>query len=107
MYFLARGEDGIAQGYGLVEIFMGPDDTFAVGGGIVEVVSLVVDESARGQGVGGELMRAVEDLARQLGAEVLRVAVMAGNASAEAFYAADGFAVGEHVLYRPVREAPG
>ena len=104
-YFVARDGTGHSIGYGLVDHALGRDDTFDVGGGIVEVVTLVVDATARGAGVGEALMVAMEAFADAIGADLLKVAVMAGNGSADAFYAANGFVPGEHVLYRPVRRS--
>jgi ribosomal protein S18 acetylase RimI-like enzyme len=101
-YFVARNEETAAVGYGLVDIVKGPDDTFAVKNGIAEIVSLVVDEDSRGTGVGRALMAAMEHFAGDAGADLLKVAVMSGNRSAEGFYAGLGFVPGEQVLYRPV-----
>ena len=99
-YFVARDRAGAAIGYGLVEITLGPDDTFEVGGGTVEIVSLVVDEAARDQGVGGKLIEVIRGFAGGLGAGALKVAVMSGNRGAETFYTARGFVPGEQVLFR-------
>jgi GNAT superfamily N-acetyltransferase len=101
-YFVARDESATPIGYGLAAVTLGADDTFEVHGGIVEIVSLVVDEAARGQGVGRQLMGAMERLADEYGADLLKVAVMSGNRSAESFYSTLGFVAGEQVLYRPV-----
>ena len=105
-YFVARDQAGLAIGYGLVELALGRDDTFDVRSGIAEVVSLVVDEAARGNGVGQALMAAIEAFANAVGADLLKVAVMAGNRSAYSFYATNGFLPGEHVLYRPCGDGP-
>lgn len=101
-YFVAWNEAPTPVGYGLVDVLLGADDTFAVTGGIVEVVSLVVDDEWRGNGVGRQLLAAIEHFARDVGADLLKVAVMSGNRSATDFYAGLGFVADEQILYRPV-----
>jgi len=98
-YIVARNDDGPA-GYAMVSLALGPDDTFAARGGIAEVVTLVVARRHRGSGVGRALLGAAEALATGRGADVVRIAVMAGNARAEGFYESQGYAVAEHLLYR-------
>ena len=66
------------------------------------MVSLVVAEQARGEGVGRQLMAAAEDLAAKHGCDTIRVAVMAGNDRASAFYASLGYSPAEHVLLRTI-----
>jgi len=56
------------------------------------VAELFVREEARGRGVGKALMREAERIATGRGVGRLMVEVLAGNASAEAFYARCGFA---------------
>jgi ribosomal protein S18 acetylase RimI-like enzyme len=102
-YFIARNGSGAAAGYGLLSITSGSDDTFVVRRGIAEIMSLVVHEAYRGRGIGQQLMIAMESHADGMGADVLKVAVMSGNRSAEKFYADLGLMPGEQVLYRPVR----
>jgi ribosomal protein S18 acetylase RimI-like enzyme len=101
-YFLARRPGGPAIGYALVQIVLGRDDTFEVTGGICELVSLVVIPEERGSGVGRALMEAARALALENGVDTMKVAVMAGNDSAQDFYESWGFRLGEHVLYKPL-----
>jgi ribosomal protein S18 acetylase RimI-like enzyme len=83
----------------MVTLESGPDDTFAVEGGIAEVVSLVVARDRRSAGVGRALLRAAEGIARDHGFDTIKIAVMAGNAGAQAFYEASGYSIAEYVLY--------
>jgi ribosomal protein S18 acetylase RimI-like enzyme len=99
VYLVAR-EDGAAVGYAVVQVEPGQDDTFDVGGGVGEVVSLVVADRLRGQGIGRMLWAAAEAHARRSGAGAMKVAVMAGNDQALAFYRAEAMELGELVLYR-------
>lgn len=55
------------------------------------VSDLVVRATHRGRGIGRDLLRAAESRARAAGARSLRLSVKAGNASARALYAAEGF----------------
>jgi GNAT superfamily N-acetyltransferase len=98
-YLIAHDHDH-AVAYAFLHIVAGLDDTFEVKNGIVEIVSLVVDQHARGQGVGTSLLHAIEALATTRGIDTLKVAVMAGNDRALAFYRAGAFARGEEILYR-------
>lgn len=59
--------------------------------GVVELISMWVSGDARGRGVGDRLIGAVEEWAVGRGAEVLRLAVMSGNAPATALYRRHGF----------------
>lgn len=59
--------------------------------GVVELISMWVSPTARGRGVGDQLVRAVERWARQVGADVLRLAVAQGNKPACALYQRNGF----------------
>ncbi len=56
-----------------------------------ELISMWVSPAARGHGVGDHLVQAVSRWARQRGAEVLRLAVVAGNGNAAALYRRNGF----------------
>jgi ribosomal protein S18 acetylase RimI-like enzyme len=58
---------------------------------VVELISMYVAPQKRGQGVGDHLLRAVEQWARQAGAETLRLAVVEGNRNAWALYERSGF----------------
>lgn len=61
------------------------------GGRAAELISMWVSPAARGRGVGDRLVAAVERWARQVGASVLRLAVMQGNENAAALYLRNGF----------------
>ncbi|MFF4953412.1 GNAT family N-acetyltransferase [Streptomyces chattanoogensis] len=56
----------------------------------VELISMWVSAAARGHGVGDSLMRAVEEWARQVRADVLELAVTPGNEHALALYRRNG-----------------
>ena len=99
-YVTATSDHGELIGYALVTTENGPDDTFDVNEGIAEVVTLVVKRGQRSAGVGRALLAAAEQMARQRGCDVVKIAVMAGNARAQEFYEAKGYTVAEHVLYR-------
>ncbi len=62
------------------------------GDGAAELISMWVSPDARGRGVGDALVAAVAQWARQLPAEVLRLAVADGNEPAAALYRRHGFA---------------
>jgi len=79
-----------------------PDDTFDSQAGVAEVVTLIVAGTHRSGGVGAALLRAAEELARDAGADTMKIAVMAGNRRGEGFYEGHGYAVAEHVMYRPL-----
>ncbi|MEW2375479.1 GNAT family N-acetyltransferase [Micromonospora sp. NPDC047812] len=59
--------------------------------GVVELISMYVAPAGRGRGVGDHLVRAIEEWARQVGSETLRLAVVAGNRNAWALYRRHGF----------------
>ena len=99
-YLTATDDDGRLIGYAMISVEPGPDDTFDITGGIAEVVTLVVSRGRRSAGVGQALLKAAERVARDHGFDTVKIAVMSGNARAQAFYEAHGYSVGEHVLYR-------
>jgi GNAT superfamily N-acetyltransferase len=98
--YLTATEDGQLLGYAVVTFATEPDDTFESARGIPELITLVVTQGHRSAGLGGQLLRAVEHVARDRGFDAVKVAVMAGNARAQAFYEAAGYEVAEHLLYR-------
>ncbi|MEU5786723.1 GNAT family N-acetyltransferase [Micromonospora purpureochromogenes] len=59
--------------------------------GVVELISMYVAPVGRGRSVGDHLVRAVEQWARLVGAETLRLAVVEGNRNASALYQRNGF----------------
>jgi ribosomal protein S18 acetylase RimI-like enzyme len=99
-YLTATDDDGRLVGYAMVALDEGPDDTFVVQGGRAEVVTLVVSPDRRCAGVGRALIAAAEAIARASGFDTVKIAVMSGNARAQAFYEANGYSVAEHLLYR-------
>jgi GNAT superfamily N-acetyltransferase len=105
-YVTAADDRGRLVGYAMIGVEEGPDDTFEVKGGIVEVVTLVVSCRLRSSGVGKALLEAAEDLARTRGFDTVKIAVMRGNTRARQFYEANGYAVGEEVLYRRLSDGP-
>jgi ribosomal protein S18 acetylase RimI-like enzyme len=87
-------------GYAMVAVQDGPDDTFEVIGGIAEVVTLIVAPDKRSSGLGRALLTAAEAIARGRGCDTVKIAVMSGNARAQSFYKAVGYAPAEQVLIR-------
>jgi ribosomal protein S18 acetylase RimI-like enzyme len=59
--------------------------------GVVELISMWVSPPARGRGIGDLLVRAVEQWARDIGAQVVRLAVASDNQPASALYQRNGF----------------
>jgi len=102
-YLTADDEEGRLVGYTMVAFETGSDDTFEVSGGIAEIVTLVVTRSHRSAGVGRALLSAAERVARERGFDTITVKVMSGNARAEGFYEAHGYALAEQVLYRRLK----
>ncbi|TDC37408.1 GNAT family N-acetyltransferase [Micromonospora sp. 15K316] len=91
-----RGRLAIAGSYNVVATLDGQPVGMASGvptdqSGVVELISMYVAPAGRGRGVGDHLLRAVEQWARQVGAETLRLAVVEGNTNASALYLRNGF----------------
>jgi GNAT superfamily N-acetyltransferase len=61
-------------------------------GGFVQLAALVVDPAHQGRGVGRALVRAVEDWARELGAEMVTLSSGHHRTSAHRFYERQGYA---------------
>jgi ribosomal protein S18 acetylase RimI-like enzyme len=104
-YLTAREEDGRVIGYAMVTIEPGPDDTFGSSGGIAELVTLVVSSDRRSAGVGRALLSAAEDAVRADGVDTVKIAIMSGNARAQALYESHGYSVAELVLYRRIGDS--
>ena len=66
------------------------------------VTDLVVTAKMRGQGIGSTLLREAEAFARQEGASVLRLNVLAENRGARALYGKTGFRELEIKLIKPL-----
>jgi GNAT superfamily N-acetyltransferase len=98
--YLTAVDDRRLVGYAMIGVDDGPDDTFDVKGGVAEVATLVVTRGLRSTGVGRALLNAAEDFARTRGFDTVKIAVMRGNVRAREFYEANGYSVGEEVLYR-------
>ena len=99
-YLTATDGEGRLIGYAMVALERGPDDTFEVVGGTAQIVTLIVAQAHRSAGVGRALLDGAEQLARALGFDTVKIAVMSGNARAESFYKTRGYSIAEHVLYR-------
>jgi GNAT superfamily N-acetyltransferase len=99
-YLTATDDEGRLIGYTMVGVEEGPDDTFDVNGGMTEIVTLIVTQDQRSTGVGRALLEAAEAVARDRGFDTVKIAVMSGNVRAREFYEANGYSIGEHVLYR-------
>ena len=78
--FLVAIADGRVIGYVMGE--MEEDDGVKVG----HVVNIAVHEAYRRRGIGTRLMREIERIFRELGAEKVRLEVREGNEGAKAFY---------------------
>jgi ribosomal protein S18 acetylase RimI-like enzyme len=102
VYITATDGRSRLVGYVMVALDGAADDTFDSQAGVAEVVTLVVSGTHRSGGVGASLLRAAAALAREAGADTMKIAVMEGNDRAEGFYEAHGYAVAEHVMYRPL-----
>jgi GNAT superfamily N-acetyltransferase len=98
--YLTATDDGRVVGYAMVTFVTEADDTFESAQGIPELVTLVVAEGHRSSGLGGRLLGAAEQVARDRGFDAMKVAVMAGNSRAQAFYEAAGYSVAELLMYR-------
>jgi ribosomal protein S18 acetylase RimI-like enzyme len=66
------------------------------------VTDLVVTSGMRGHGVGQKLLQEAETYSRLRGARVIRLNVIAGNASARDFYSKAGFRELEIKLHKPL-----
>ncbi|WP_246157738.1 GNAT family N-acetyltransferase [Catellatospora sichuanensis] len=91
-----RGRLEIPGSYNIVALAEGRPVGMASGvptgdRGVVELISMWVHPDARGRGVGDRLLAAVEQWARQLDADVLKLAVAQGNEAAAALYRRNGF----------------
>jgi ribosomal protein S18 acetylase RimI-like enzyme len=87
---LLAERDGRAVGYAMVRVGEGPT-TWALGERSVTIETLSVLPDERGGGVGHALMNAVEEYAREVGAELLDVGVAHTNDRARRFYEREGF----------------
>lgn len=85
--FIARCDDAPA---GLAICFEGYS-TFA-GAPLLNIHDFAVAPAYRGRGIGRALLAAVEEVARAAGCCKITLEVLAGNAPAQALYAAAGFA---------------
>jgi ribosomal protein S18 acetylase RimI-like enzyme len=82
---------------GFAQVRRGPPPPCVNGPSPVELQRFYVDRPFHGRGIAQALMRAVDDVARQLGGRTLWLGVWERNARAIAFYAKCGFVdVGEH-----------
>lgn len=91
-YVVARAPDATATIVAFAGVWLMVDDA--------HVTTFGVHPSWRRRGVGRQLLLAVADLARELGARRLTLEVRASNTAAQALYAAFGFEVaGRRVAY--------
>lgn len=91
-----RGRLAIPDAYNIMAMLDGQPVGMASGmptdqDGVVELMSMYVAPLGRGRGVGDHLLQAVEQWARLVGAETLRLAVVEGNKYAWALYQRNGF----------------
>ncbi|MER7500582.1 GNAT family N-acetyltransferase [Nonomuraea pusilla] len=85
-FVLVAERAGRAVGYAFVEVYQGPDDTYATGKKVAELQTLSVGPGERGGGVGGALMDAMDAELERLGVHDLYVEVLTGNEGAHRFY---------------------
>jgi ribosomal protein S18 acetylase RimI-like enzyme len=81
----------------------GPDDIFATGP-VAEVETIVVDPEHRGEGLGQRLMRETLDRLRGMGAETVKLVVVAGNEPALRLYERMGIRPALLDLYAPLNQ---
>ncbi|MCM0673168.1 GNAT family N-acetyltransferase [Micromonospora phytophila] len=91
-----RGRLAIPGSYNIMAMLDGQPVGMASGvptdqDGVVELISMYVAPVGRGRSVGDHLVRAVEQWARLVGAETLRLAVVEGNKNAWTLYQRNGF----------------
>ncbi|MGW0216298.1 N-acetyltransferase family protein [Micromonospora chokoriensis] len=91
-----RGRLAIPGAYNIMAMLDGQPVGMASGvptdeDAVVELISMYVAPLGRGRGVGDRLLQAVEQWARLVGAETLRLAVVEGNQNAWALYQRNGF----------------
>ncbi|MEU4551064.1 GNAT family N-acetyltransferase [Micromonospora violae] len=91
-----RGRLAIPGSYNIMAMLDGRPAGMASGvptdqDGVVELISMYVAPVGRGRSVGDHLVRAVEQWARLVGAQTLRLAVVEGNKNAWALYQRSGF----------------
>lgn len=103
-YITATGDDGQLVAYAMVALEINPDDTFESAQGVAEVPTLVVAQDQRSAGIGRALLEAAERLARERGFDTIKIAVMAGNERAQAFYENAGYQVAEHLMMRRLHD---
>ena len=89
--FLLAEAEGAALGYALL--------LFRRGSTVARLYSIAAAHAARGQGVGAALLAGAEALARERGADRLRLEVRASNTAAIALYSRTGFSI--------LKESPG
>ncbi|MFN4142521.1 N-acetyltransferase family protein [Aestuariivirga sp.] len=90
-------------GYAALTFSLADDDKAELPYSFAEVGDLAVAADARGHGVGTALLSACEAEARRRGVDVLRVGVLARNASARAFYLRNGLEEVYVTMERPLR----
>ena len=84
---------------GFAQVRQGTSPACVTGDSPVELWRFYVDRSFHGRGIAQALMRAVEQIARQLGGRTLWLGVWERNPRAIAFYTKSGFAdVGSHAF---------
>lgn len=97
-----RGRLELAGSYNLVAVL--DDEPVGIASGVpgdhggCELRSVWVSPLARGNGLGGKLIAEVEGWARETGATVLRLSVLAGNDAAIELYRRSGFVDSDEAL---------
>jgi GNAT superfamily N-acetyltransferase len=93
VFLVGFDEDGVAVCCGGVK---------ALGGGACEIKRMFVVPAGRRRGLAGELLRALEEAARELGYSVARLDTGPRQPHAEAFYRAAGYEPIENFNGNPV-----
>jgi GNAT superfamily N-acetyltransferase len=84
-------ENGEALGYASVRLVDDKDVSHRVGIKLAQLQTLCVAEGCRGSGIGKQLVGASKAWAKERGANMLKVAALAKNDYARAFYKTCGF----------------
>lgn len=98
---LAARDEGRLLGYAVVRVVEALG-SWQWGNRIGVLETLVVDDQARGAGIGQSLLRAAREHLTELGIQVMKISVIAGNDGALRFYQREGAVDFAKTLVMPV-----